>query len=1317
MRPTKEELLSSLSKQVPRKMASFSLYRDAPRRIVVHVHSLRQEDDDVSYCDITIADAGSNEVVAMIKGMQYKKFETDADIGPHVWSTKWVNVPGPEQRIEDRRCLIIPDQSGISNAVTEHLQASGVDTVVADVIANQKQTIRQYLNESKSFTDILVLQPLDMVNLQSVIDSTDSMNLEEFCEIQERFPLFCKFLLLEMTDLRPELWPRMIFITAGAEKVFPGENVNPFMSHVQSLLMTIMYEEPKLRTISVDVPLKVDVGDTSLIIHEAFLNVPDDENVLAYRRGNQYNDTQESTLIRFAPRLSFEPTANFRVNTSNQSWIIQQDAGTPRLSLKPKISRNLSKPSSVTEMVNLHSFCFIPVPENSIPDETSASTLSDTIVTIYTGVKHGNDSSSTILGISNRRPSLSSTIALEPSSCSYVELPEGFGCTDAIHGVKEYLPAQIFCHNIFQISTCAHVLYLTDSDTCFHCRSFPLLMYAKGARLTVAAVGKVHEAGKMIGIQQNGNCNIINIEDVTNVDKLSVDLLIVSMSSGSLQRHVSALLPTLKKSSTTLFLFDDDSEQSIMMSGMVGMNIMMYSTSLPKALFSQNTNTLLTSINDICGVLEKSIWLLTRLDRSNDVPLSRLPLVNGAIPHFTIITVKEEHTKLPFELHGDLWFAEKDASYLVTGGTSGFGLSVVKWLVSRGAFHIFVISRRTPRDEVLKYFAEEKAAQIQHYSADVTNAFEVERVLTTIRDSKSPPLAGIFHLATQYRDGFLHQTTQDRWNTVMAGKAYGALLLHQLTLKLKMSLKFFVVSSSIVSLIGNAGQGNYCAANNFLNSLCHMRRHQGLPATAMCIGFINSVGYAASNNLVKVGEERGMMSLTPAEVLKAFSAALTTEMPLVGIGGPLILRRFIQKSRAFISHHFSESRGKFSLFNDLFAAMKDVMNQSTGSFRQNLLEKPEDEARKLIVEKLCQILSKQLGIPESVDTDTNLLSLGLDSLLATNMSQAIVDHFEVTISPVELINETMTITMLQVQIFNSMKVAPTDGGIIDVTGDNVLLDRKVMKKPWIVETPTNETLSLKMVCFPPTGAGPSFYTSWSSHVAQFGIQLLLVQLPGWEGRETETAVHTLQEIVENVAGELVHRLEDRKFVLLGHSMGSLLAFETAHQLHAHSLRPIHMFLSAWYAPTLPFPHPEDLKNVSKRMFADLKQVIEAGDDFFKYAIGEHAFNPTFLDDTILSNRILLLRLLPAIEATFNIIQKYRCENRDPLPCGITVFGGKSDPFVGPRLLGEWKRQVAAGHRFEKITYEGKHMYILSEVEAVLKKVGVTLQKYTNGKKT
>ena len=176
-----------------------------------------------------------------------------------------------------------------------------------------------------------------------------------------------------------------------------------------------------------------------------------------------------------------------------------------------------------------------------------------------------------------------------------------------------------------------------------------------------------------------------------------------------------------------------------------------------------------------------------------------------------------------------------------------------------------------------------------------------------------------------------------------------------------------------------------------------------------------------------------------------------------------------------------------------------------------------------------------------------------------------------------------------------------DTGMNDITGDNVptAQGKTVATKPWIVEGPSNGTSGFKMVCFPPTGAGPSFFTSWTSYVAKFGIQLLMVHLPGCEGREAENPSHSLQEIVDNVIAELIYRLQDRKFVFFGHSMGSLIAFETAHQLLAHNLRSLHLFLSAWYAPTIIISSSRGIKECQQKVVCSPKVSARNGKRLFK----------------------------------------------------------------------------------------------------------------------
>jgi short-subunit dehydrogenase/acyl carrier protein len=127
--------------------------------------------------------------------------------------------------------------------------------------------------------------------------------------------------------------------------------------------------------------------------------------------------------------------------------------------------------------------------------------------------------------------------------------------------------------------------------------------------------------------------------------------------------------------------------------------------------------------------------------------------------------------------------------------------------------------------------------------ADVSKVEDVARVLEEIKLSGAP-LRGIVHAAGVLSDGILLQQQWDRFVQVMAPKVLGGWNLHTLTLDTP--LEFFVCFSSLASLLGAPGQGNYAAANAFLDALAHQRRAQGLPGLSINWGPWGESGMAAS---------------------------------------------------------------------------------------------------------------------------------------------------------------------------------------------------------------------------------------------------------------------------------------------------------------------------------------------------------------------------------------------------------------------------------------------------------------------------------------
>ncbi len=188
--------------------------------------------------------------------------------------------------------------------------------------------------------------------------------------------------------------------------------------------------------------------------------------------------------------------------------------------------------------------------------------------------------------------------------------------------------------------------------------------------------------------------------------------------------------------------------------------------------------------------------------------------------------------------------ARDDASYLITGGLGGLGLEVAKWLSERGARQLALLGRGAPSDRARAAISDlEKAGtRIVVLQADVSHADQVAPALEKIKASLSQ-LRGIVHAAGVLKDSALVNQDWDSFAEVFAPKVKGAWNLHTLTHDLE--LDFFVLFSSVLSLVGARGQANYLAANAFLDSLAHYRRRRGKHAIAINWGPWSGVGMAA----------------------------------------------------------------------------------------------------------------------------------------------------------------------------------------------------------------------------------------------------------------------------------------------------------------------------------------------------------------------------------------------------------------------------------------------------------------------------------------
>ncbi|AJC59432.1 type I polyketide synthase [Streptomyces sp. 769] len=179
---------------------------------------------------------------------------------------------------------------------------------------------------------------------------------------------------------------------------------------------------------------------------------------------------------------------------------------------------------------------------------------------------------------------------------------------------------------------------------------------------------------------------------------------------------------------------------------------------------------------------------------------------------------------------------DPEGTVLITGGTGVVGGLIARELVAtHGIRHLVLVSRRgqdAPGAPELVRELEVRGAQVTVAACDAAVHTELATVLAAVPPAH--PLTAVVHAAGVLDDGLLATLTPERMDAVLRPKIDAALHLHELTRDGELSA--FVLVSSASGILGPAGQGNYAAANAFLDALAHHRRAAGLPALSLASG-------------------------------------------------------------------------------------------------------------------------------------------------------------------------------------------------------------------------------------------------------------------------------------------------------------------------------------------------------------------------------------------------------------------------------------------------------------------------------------------------
>jgi acyl carrier protein len=338
---------------------------------------------------------------------------------------------------------------------------------------------------------------------------------------------------------------------------------------------------------------------------------------------------------------------------------------------------------------------------------------------------------------------------------------------------------------------------------------------------------------------------------------------------------------------------------------------------------------------------------------------------------------------------------KSDGCYLITGAFGGFGKVLANWLVKCGARYLVLSSRsgaNTPDAEAFVQNLRDHGTTVQIVKADASSQQDVTRLLEEVR-SLGQPLRGVFHLAMVIDDAPLSKLTRERMASVIGPKALGSWWLHQGTRKL--SLDCFVMFSSMSAIFGNPAQGNYSAANAFLDSLAHHRRALGLPALTIDWGVLGGEGYVARNERVaEFLAKQGSIALSPAEVISILESSLragTTQVAATRVDWA--------KWRTFF-RGMQES----GLFKRVFASIQSQeSNGATSDWRNRIEAAPADEKETVIARAVREVVGGVLRVkPDTLRDDQPLTDLGLDSLMGVEIENSLEAAIGVALPPTSL---------------------------------------------------------------------------------------------------------------------------------------------------------------------------------------------------------------------------------------------------------------------------------------------------------------------------
>lgn len=215
-------------------------------------------------------------------------------------------------------------------------------------------------------------------------------------------------------------------------------------------------------------------------------------------------------------------------------------------------------------------------------------------------------------------------------------------------------------------------------------------------------------------------------------------------------------------------------------------------------------------------------------------------------------------------------------------------------------------------------------------------------------------------------------------------------------------------------------------------------------------------------------------------------------------------------------------------------------------------------------------------------------------------------------------------------------------------------------------------MKIKLYCFPYAGGSAAAYIKWKDYLNDV-IELRPVELSGKGSRCNDSLYTNMSDMVDDVYNEIHHELDSMSYAFFGHSMGSLIAYETYYRIKEEKQSlPMHIFFSGHRPPDKP---------------NNAKKLSQLSDDNFKKEILKIGGTPKELFDY----PELVDFYIPILRADYEVVESYSYRERvEKLKCSISVLNGKYD-IEEICDIGEWRKHTSDDCK--EYIFDGGHFYI------------------------